>query len=130
MPLLAQQKRIKPSELVQRLCVSVSDLEKITPLKTSRFLLHSRGRISISSARKFRPTEMDRGYSSLSDSNFYPHGPLARTRKSFRVLAHIHGDPKIAEVLPPLVPYAPATLQGIIAKYEGLRRKARELQPA
>src|ERR1044072_4121789 len=90
MPLLAQQKRINPSRLIQRLCVSVSDLEKITPLKTSRFLLHSRGRISISKARRFRLTGRDRGCSSLSASNFCLHRSLGGSGEAFRVLAHIY----------------------------------------
>jgi 4-hydroxy-tetrahydrodipicolinate synthase len=46
------------------------------------------------------------------------------------LLAHIHGDPKLADVLPPLAPFPAETGQSVIAKYEGLRQKAQELQPA
>lgn len=45
------------------------------------------------------------------------------------LLAHIHGDPRLAEVLPPLAPFGTA-IQGIISRYEALRRTAGELQPA
>ncbi len=46
------------------------------------------------------------------------------------LLAHIHGDGKLAETLPPLAPFPAETARAIIAKYEGLRQTARELQPA
>jgi 4-hydroxy-tetrahydrodipicolinate synthase len=44
------------------------------------------------------------------------------------LLAHIHGDSALARVLPPLAPFA-ATAD-IVPKYEGLRRKAGDFQPA
>jgi 4-hydroxy-tetrahydrodipicolinate synthase len=46
------------------------------------------------------------------------------------LLAHIHRDPRLAETLPPLAPFPPPTADAVIGKYEALRRKAPELQPA
>jgi 4-hydroxy-tetrahydrodipicolinate synthase len=46
------------------------------------------------------------------------------------LLAHVHGDARLAEVMPPLVPFPAETAWAVIAKYEGLRQRARDLQPA
>jgi 4-hydroxy-tetrahydrodipicolinate synthase len=46
------------------------------------------------------------------------------------LLAHIHGDAGLAEVLPPLARFPADTAQAIVSKYENLRRKAPVLQPA
>ena len=46
------------------------------------------------------------------------------------LLAHIHGDARLAEVMPPLTPFPADTAAAVIAKYEGLRQRARDLQPA
>jgi 4-hydroxy-tetrahydrodipicolinate synthase len=46
------------------------------------------------------------------------------------LLAHIHGDARLADVMPPLAPFPAETARAVIAKYEGLRQRARDLQPA
>jgi 4-hydroxy-tetrahydrodipicolinate synthase len=46
------------------------------------------------------------------------------------LLAHIHGDAKLAETMPPLAPFPADTARAVIAKYESLRQKAGDLQPA
>ena len=46
------------------------------------------------------------------------------------LLAHIHGDAKLAETLPPLAPFPAETARTVIAKYESLRQKTEALQPA
>ena len=46
------------------------------------------------------------------------------------LLAHIHEDASLAEVLPPLVPLPPNTAQTIATKYESLRQRVAQLQPA
>lgn len=46
------------------------------------------------------------------------------------LLAHIHDDAKLAEVMPPLVRFPTNTGQAVVSKYERLRHKARDLQPA
>ena len=50
-PLLTEQKIANPKRQIQILCASVSEREKIKPVKTSRFFVHSFGRISISKPR-------------------------------------------------------------------------------
>jgi 4-hydroxy-tetrahydrodipicolinate synthase len=45
------------------------------------------------------------------------------------LLAHIHRDTNIAEVLPPLTRFAADTAKALIARYEGLRQKSHSLQP-
>jgi 4-hydroxy-tetrahydrodipicolinate synthase len=46
------------------------------------------------------------------------------------VLAHIHGDAKLAEVMPPLAVFGPAQAEAVVSKYESIRRNAKSLQPA
>jgi 4-hydroxy-tetrahydrodipicolinate synthase len=46
------------------------------------------------------------------------------------LLARIHDDPRLAEVMPPLAPFAAETAQAVNAKYEGLRQTVQDLQPA
>lgn len=46
------------------------------------------------------------------------------------LLAHIHGDAGLAEVLPPLAALPAEVARPIIAKYEGLRQKVQEFQSA
>ena len=46
------------------------------------------------------------------------------------LLAHIHADPRLAEVMPPLAPFPAETARAIVTKYESLRREAGQLQPA
>ena len=45
------------------------------------------------------------------------------------LLAHIHGDPRLAETMPPLAPFGSLT-EGVVAKYDALRKKVGDLQPA
>ena len=46
------------------------------------------------------------------------------------LLAHIHRDPKLAEVLPPLAPFATSAAEELASRYDSLRRKVGDLQPA
>jgi 4-hydroxy-tetrahydrodipicolinate synthase len=46
------------------------------------------------------------------------------------LLAGIHGDARLAEVMPPLTAFPADTAASVIAKYEALRERARDLQPA
>jgi 4-hydroxy-tetrahydrodipicolinate synthase len=46
------------------------------------------------------------------------------------LLAHIHGDARLAEVMPPLTAFPAETARAVIAKYESLRKKVADLQPA
>jgi 4-hydroxy-tetrahydrodipicolinate synthase len=46
------------------------------------------------------------------------------------LLAHIHRDAGLAATLPPLAPFPADTAQAVIAKYDSLRQRAGELQPA
>jgi 4-hydroxy-tetrahydrodipicolinate synthase len=46
------------------------------------------------------------------------------------LLAHIHGDPALAEVLPPLVRFPAAQGETVVAKYDRLRQGEGALQPA
>jgi 4-hydroxy-tetrahydrodipicolinate synthase len=45
------------------------------------------------------------------------------------LLAQIHGDARLAEVMPPLVPFPAEALRELVAKYQGLRQRAGDLQP-
>jgi 4-hydroxy-tetrahydrodipicolinate synthase len=46
------------------------------------------------------------------------------------LLARIHGDARLAQVMPPLTAFPADTAASVIAKYEALRERARDLQPA
>jgi 4-hydroxy-tetrahydrodipicolinate synthase len=45
------------------------------------------------------------------------------------LLAHIHDDARLAEVMPPLAPFPAETARSIVTKYESLRRNVGDLQP-
>jgi len=46
------------------------------------------------------------------------------------LLAHIHGDAKLADTLPPLASFPAEMARTVIAKYDSLHQKAEVLQPA
>lgn len=46
------------------------------------------------------------------------------------LLAHIHGDTGLAETMPPLAAFPADALRAVVAQYDGLRQKAKDLQPA